>query len=182
MSWSVDASAQCTSSSTTSSGASVLIPTSRSVTAVWNRWRSVSGSAAAGRGSSPTRVRELREDPGQLAAARPEMAPKHLGVGVAHQVLERPRVRAVRRPDDGVAVAVEHGRPFLRDVAGELAHEPALPRAGVAGDQRGAAPLPAERGSSARSVASSRVRPAKANAGESRSGPGSGTVGPVVIR
>src|SRR4029079_1079998 len=50
-------------------------------------------------------------------------------------------VRAVRRPDDGVAVAVEHVRPFLRDVAGELTHEPALPRPGVTGDQCGAAPL-----------------------------------------
>ena len=111
------------------------------------------------------------------------MAPKHLGVGVAHEVLERRRERAVRRPDDGVAVAVEHGRPFLGDVAGELAHEPALPRAGIAGDQRRAAPLPGgarKQRAERRELAAS--RPAKANAGESRSGPGSGTVAPVVIR
>ena len=52
---SVGVSAQCPSSITTTSGALRPTPASRSATAVCRRWRSVSGSAATGSGSSPTR-------------------------------------------------------------------------------------------------------------------------------
>ncbi len=85
---------------------------------------------------------ELREQSRQLAAGRTEMPSEHLGLRVADEVLEGGRERAVRRPDDGVAVAVEHGRALLGHVARKLPHEAALARAGIAGDERRAAPLP----------------------------------------
>ena len=52
---SVEASAQCPSSSTSSTGRA-LSPTSSSVTAVCRRWRSVSASALTGADRSPTRA------------------------------------------------------------------------------------------------------------------------------
>ena len=66
VSWSVDASAQWRSSSTSRSGASELMPTSRSVTAVWRRWRSVSASAAPG----PAARRPARRGRAGAAPAR----------------------------------------------------------------------------------------------------------------
>ena len=45
-------------------------------------------------------------------------------------------------PDDAVAVAVEHDCALGRNLAGELAHEPALAGAGLAGEKRRAAPFP----------------------------------------
>ena len=65
---------------------------------------------------------------------------------MAHEVVERRRERAVREADDAVAVAVEHGCAFLGDVSRELAHEAALARARLAGDERRAAPLPGRAG------------------------------------
>jgi hypothetical protein len=46
------------------------------------------------------------------------------------------RERRVGRADDGVAVPVEHRRPFLCELGGELPDEPALPGAGLARDER----------------------------------------------
>ena len=70
------ASAQWPSSSTSSTGRARLTPASRSVTAVCRRWRSVSGSASTGCGSSPTRCRQIGEQPRQLAAAGAERGPQ----------------------------------------------------------------------------------------------------------
>ena len=55
--------------------------------------------------------------------------------------VERGRERRVGRADDGVAVPVEHRRPFLGELGRELPDEPALPGAGLARHERRAASL-----------------------------------------
>ncbi len=85
---------------------------------------------------------ELRDEPcevdrrgaegvenGRRDAARPD------------QLGEGGRERRVGRADDGVAVPIEHRRPFLGELGGELPDEPALPGAGLAGDERCATAL-----------------------------------------
>ena len=142
MSPSVDASAQWTSSRTTRSGRSELTPTSRSVTAVCSRCRSASASAGGGGGQVADTCREPREETRQLAATLGEVRAQRVRIGMAHEMLERRRERPVRRADDGVAVAVEHRCALGRNLAGELAHEPALAGAGLAGEKRRATPFP----------------------------------------
>ena len=87
---SVGTSAQCPSSSTSSTGRRRPTPRSRSATAVWSRWRSVSGSAATGGGSSPTALAQVRQQARELAAGRAEVGAQQLG--------GRRRGRAARAP------------------------------------------------------------------------------------
>lgn len=70
------------------------------------------------------------------------MRPQRFGVGMPNEVLERRGERAVRRADDGIAVAVEHGRTLGGDFRRELAHEPTLARAGLPREKRSATPFP----------------------------------------
>ena len=86
--------------------------------------------------------REPREEARQLAATLGEVRAQRVRIGVAHEVLECRRERPVGRADGGVAVAVEHRCALGGDLAGELAHEPALAGAGLAGEKRRAAPFP----------------------------------------
>ena len=80
--------------------------------------------------------REIRQQPLELAAARPEVDAEPCRIDRADEPVERLRERPVRRRHDGVAGAVEHERAAGGRLLGELAHEPALPRAGLAGDER----------------------------------------------
>ena len=80
------------------------------------------------------------QKPRQLTAARAEMPAQRLWLGVRDEVLERRHERPVGRPDDAVAIAVEDGR-LCRDRVSELAHEPALARPGLAGNERCATTL-----------------------------------------
>ena len=70
---------------------------------------------------------EVRQQPGQLACAGAKLGHGVLGaLGDAHETVERLDERPVGRRDDRVAGAVEHQRPPLGQIGGELAHEPAL--------------------------------------------------------
>ena len=94
-----------------------------------------------GRPELADQLGQAGQEPRELAAACPEMAPERLGLEAPREVVESGRVRPVRRPDDTVAVAVEHGGPLLGDGARELADEPALARPGLPRDERRAAAL-----------------------------------------
>ena len=107
--------------------------------------------------------REVGEQAGQLAGAGTQMLPQDVRLDRPHEVLERGRERAVRKADDPVAVAVEDGGALVGDVPGE----PGSPATNAA-----RRPSPAVRGTRARRAARSCARPANANAGEKRSGPG----------
>ena len=78
---------------------------------------------------------ELGQQARELAAGRPERGPQLLGVDDAYEVVERLHEGAVGRAHDRVAGAVEHQRAALGGLCRELAHEPALARAGLAADQ-----------------------------------------------
>ena len=112
-----------------------LTPASRSVTAVCSRWRSVSGSALTGCGSSPDPLRQVGEQPRQLAARGAQRGPQLGGLDLTRQVIERLDERPVRRVHDRVAAAVEHERAGAGRLACELAHQAALARAGLAAQQ-----------------------------------------------
>ena len=103
-------------------------------------------------GVGPVRVLEHEHDgplaPGALQqVGHRGVQAMALGVGVGGrsgagaQLAERLHERAVRRMDDGVARPVEDVRAALGRLAGELAHEPALPRARLAADERDPAAL-----------------------------------------
>jgi hypothetical protein len=79
--------------------------------------------------------REIRQQPLELAAAGPEVDSEAGRIDGASQPVERLGERPVRRRHDGVARAVEHERAAGGSLLGELAHEPALPRAGLTGDE-----------------------------------------------
>ena len=79
---------------------------------------------------------EVRQQPLELAAARPEVGAEAGRIDRASQPVERLGERPVRRRHDGVAGPVEDERAAGRGLVGELAHQPALPRAGLAGDER----------------------------------------------
>ena len=150
---------------------------SRSATALWRRWRSVSGSAATGGGaSSPTRSGRS----GSSRASSPPSGPRSPRAASpasisADELVERLDERPVRAPHDRVAGAVEHQRAVCRGLVGELAHQAALARSRLAADQREPEPLVRRpRGiSAAQRGRSSRARPANGNDGVRRSGPGS---------
>ena len=140
---SVGASAQCASSSTSSTGRRRLTPSSRSVTAVCSRWRSVSGSA---RPASAGRPRASPRSGSSRASSPP--------VGRARRAARRGRVTRASCSSastngpyggvhDRVAGAVEDERAAVGGLGRELAHEPALARAGLAADEHHPAPVAA---------------------------------------
>ena len=126
-------SAHCPSSSDEQDG---LVPAGRDQEIDDGRWswcRSVSGRprrdrAVPTRAASPAAAVRARLHPPEVVAERPD----HRADEPAERLHERP----VRRRHDGVAGAVEHERAGGGRLLGELAHEPALPRAGLAGDAR----------------------------------------------
>ena len=119
-------------------------------------------------------LRQIRQQARQLAALRAERGAQRRLVGASHELIERLDERPVRAPHHRVTRAVEHQRAGAGGLVRELADQPALARAGFAADQREPRSLsPSARGISARSVASSRERPANGNDGVRRSGPGS---------
>ena len=84
---------------------------------------------------------QVGQQPGQLAAAGAERGAQLRRLGYAHQAFERLDERPVGRAHHRVAGAVEHERPFDRDLAGELARQAALAGARLAREQHHAAPL-----------------------------------------
>ena len=91
-------------------------PQSRSVTAVCRRWRSVSGSASTGAGSSPTRAGRSGSSRVSSPPAVPSAARSSAGSSDPREVVERLDERPVGRAHHRVAGAVEHERA----VAGRL--------------------------------------------------------------
>jgi hypothetical protein len=85
--------------------------------------------------------RQVRQQPRQLTAGDAERRPQLDRIDDARQVVERLDERPVRRAHDGVAGAVEDERAGGRRVVGELPHEAALARAGLAGQQNDPAAL-----------------------------------------
>ena len=81
-------------------------------------------------------LRKVGKKPRELAASRSQIGAKDIGVAVAHELLECGDERPVRRADDGVARAVEDENAVSGRVLRQLVHEPALSRAGFAGEQR----------------------------------------------
>jgi hypothetical protein len=79
---------------------------------------------------------EIRQQPLQLAAAGPEVVAEAGRIDAANQPVERLGERPVRRRDDGVAGPVQDERAARGRLLGELTHEPALPGAGLTGDER----------------------------------------------
>ncbi len=79
---------------------------------------------------------EIGKEPLELAAADADVGTEIGRVGRADEQVERLRERPVRRPHDGVAGAVEHERASGGRLMRELPNEPALPRAGLAADER----------------------------------------------
>ena len=73
---------------------------------------------------------------GQLPARAPELRAQDVRVRGPHELAERLHERAVRRAHHRVARADQHEHALLRDLLDELAHEPALPGAGLAADER----------------------------------------------
>ena len=108
---------------------------SRSDTAVCRRWRSLSGSPGPGSGSSPTRCGRS----GSSRVSSPPPVPRSerstSGSVDALELLERGDERPVRGADECVAGAVEDENAVSRRLLGQLPDEPALPRAGLAGEQ-----------------------------------------------
>ncbi len=91
--------------------------------------RAPAHGAAAGARSGTSRARSALEAPSPSRTAGPSAA-------AACELREGRGERRVRRPHDGVAVAVEDDRAFVGELSGELADEPALARARLAGDER----------------------------------------------
>ena len=85
---------------------------------------------------------QIGEQPRELAAAGADGGAQLLGLGGTRQLVERVDERSVRVPHLGVAGAVEHKYAVPRRLAGELPHEPALPRAGLAAEQDYPSALP----------------------------------------
>ena len=132
---SVGASAQWPSSSTSSAGRRRVTPASRSATAVWSRWRSVSGSASTAGGSPATRDARSGSSRVSSPPAGAERRPQLVGLDGSRELVERLDERAVGGGNHRVARAVEHERAVARRLGGELAHEAALARAGLAAEQ-----------------------------------------------
>ena len=84
---------------------------------------------------------QVRQQPGQLAPARPQVGAQLGRIAGPHQLVERLHERPVGGADHGVAGAVQHQRAVLRRLVGDLADEPALARPGLAADQGDAAAL-----------------------------------------
>ena len=101
----------------------------------------MSGSAATGAGSPPTRAGRSGTQPGQLAARAAEVRTEHVGVGAANELVERLGEGTVGGLHHGVAGAVEHEHAFGGDLVRQLAHEAALARSGLAAQQREPATL-----------------------------------------
>ena len=139
---SVVASAQCPSSSTSSIGLARLRFASRSATAVWRRWRSVSASAFTGCASPPTWAGRSGSSRVSSPPPAPSAARSCASLGYPHQAFERLDERPVWRPHHRVTGAVENKHPFHRDLGGELTRQTALPGTRLAREQRDAAPLP----------------------------------------
>jgi FAD/FMN-containing dehydrogenase len=85
--------------------------------------------------------RQVGQQARQLAAGGAQRASQLLRFQHPHEVLERLDERAVGRVHDRVARAVEHERAAPGGLRGELAHEAALARAGLAADERHAPAL-----------------------------------------
>ena len=85
--------------------------------------------------------RQIGEQTRQLAARGAQRGAQLDGLQDAGEVIEGLHERAVRRVDDRIAAAVEDERATAGRLAGELAHEAALARAGLAAEQHDAAPL-----------------------------------------
>jgi hypothetical protein len=81
-------------------------------------------------------LRKVRKQPRKLAAPRCQIAAQHIGVALAHELLQCGHERLVRRADDGVARAVEDERAVGGHVLRQLVHQPALSGPGFAGEQR----------------------------------------------
>ena len=82
-------------------------------------------------------VRQVGQQPRELARRRGRDRPAASSASVvAHELVERLDERPVRALDDRVAGAVEDERAALGRLVGELAHEAALARAGLAADER----------------------------------------------
>ena len=104
---------------------------------------------ALGVGVGPDRGRETADpgaevgkQPGELAAAGAERGAQLVGLGGPRELVERLDEGPVGRAHLRVAGAVEDERAVVRRLGGELAHEPALARAGLAAQQDHAAALP----------------------------------------
>ena len=121
---------------------------------------------------------ELGEEAGQLAAALAPRcaAQRRPGRRGGRDARAPPRTGLYGDADDAVAVAVEHRCALVGDLAGELAHEPALARARLAGDERRATPFPGgagQEGPQRRKLprrAPRRRTPARAGAGPAADG------------
>ena len=81
-------------------------------------------------------LRKVGEKPRKLAAPRCQIGAQHIGVALAHELLQCGDERFVRRADDGVARAVEDEGTVGGHVLRQLVQEPALSRAGFAGEER----------------------------------------------
>jgi hypothetical protein len=79
---------------------------------------------------------QIRQQPGQLAAAGAKRGAQLRDLDDPQQVVERFDERPVRRPHHRVAGAVEDERAVGRGPAGELAYQTALPGARLAREQR----------------------------------------------
>ncbi len=106
-----------------------------------SRCRSASASADGGAGEPADARAELRESRARSTVEAPRASRAAAGAAGPDELVERGRERGVRRADDGVAVAVEHGRTLAGELARELPDEPALPGAGLARDERRATSL-----------------------------------------
>lgn len=71
-------------------------------------------------------VREVRQEADQLRPCASELGAELELLMVADEVIESFDYRAIRRPDDGVARAVENQGALAADIMGELTNQPAL--------------------------------------------------------
>jgi hypothetical protein len=85
--------------------------------------------------------RQVGQEPGQLACARPEVASQLLGVPRSHKLVERLHHWTVGRAHGRVAGAVQHECTVRGSLVRELTDQAALTRSGLAADQRYAAAL-----------------------------------------
>ena len=155
---SVGASAQCASSITSSTGCRRPMSSSRLVTAVCRRWRSVSGSVAAG-GAGPPISRASSGPTGtSVTRARCSSASTNGPYGG--------RTTASHAPYSTSAPSSD--APTANSRTSRLLPEPASPP--TIATRR---PSPAAHGTSERSIVSSRARPTNGNAELKHSGPGS---------
>ena len=146
---------------------------SRSATAVWRRWRSVSGSASTGSGSSPTRAGRSGSSRVSSPPPAPSAARSSVGLGHPHQAIERLDEGSVGRPHHRVAGAVEDERPVgcglgrRTRAPGGSCRRPARRRAARRG-----APRRRPAASGVRSFSSSAARPTNGEVEVGRSEPG----------